>query len=93
MVDALSALSTEANGVSVVPEIQPWVVAGRIAAILGMGLCLSLAILFLLGAIWVWGVAMLVLTLPFVALMIGVERSKAARAMSGKPPGALEPEP
>ena len=73
------------------PEIQPWVVAGRIAAILGMGLTISLAILFLLGAIWVWGIAMLVLTLPFFTLMVGVERSKAAKAMTGKPPAALEP--
>ena len=73
------------------PEIQPWVVAGRIAAILGMGLTISLAILFFLGAIWGWGIALLVLTLPFFALMVGVERSKAAKAMTGKPPAALEP--
>jgi len=74
-----------------VPEIQPWVVAGRIAAILGMGITLSLGILFLLGAIWGWGLAMLLLTVPFMVLMMGIERSKAARAMSGKPPAALEP--
>ena len=73
------------------PEIQPWVVAGRIAAILGMGLTISLGILFLLGAIWVPGIVSLALTLPFFALMIGVERSKAAKAMTGKPPSSLEP--
>ena len=73
------------------PEIQPWVVAGRIAAILGMGITLSLGILFLLGAILGWGLAMLLLTVPFMVLMMGIERSKAARAMSGKPPAALEP--
>ncbi len=73
------------------PEIQPWVVVGRIAAILGMGLTISLGILFLLGAIWVPGIIALALTLPFFALMVGVERSKAARAMTGKPPPSLEP--
>lgn len=73
------------------PEIQPWVVVGRIAAILGMGLTISLAILFLLGGIWIWGIIMAFLTVPFFVLMIGVERSKAARAMTGIPPSALEP--
>ena len=73
------------------PEIQPWVVVGRIAAILGMGLTISLGILFLLGAIWVPGIIALALALPFFALMVGVERSKAARAMTGKPPPSLEP--
>ena len=74
------------------PEIQPWVVAGRIAAILGMGLTISLGILFLLGAIWVWAIALMLLTLPFFALMIAVERSKAAKAMTGRPPAALDPD-
>lgn len=73
------------------PEIQPWVVAGRIGAILGMGLTLSLGILFLLGAIWTWGIGMLLLMLPFAGLMIAVERSDAAKAMTGMPPPALEP--
>ena len=73
------------------PEIQPWVVVGRIAAILGMGLTISIGILLLLGAIWLPGVVALLLTLPFFALMIGVERSKAARSMTGEPPGATEP--
>ncbi len=74
-----------------VPEIQPWVVAGRIAAILGMGLSISVGILLLLMPEWVWGTVALAITAPFFALMIGVERSKAARAMTGKPPAALEP--
>jgi len=73
------------------PEIQPWVVAGRITAIIGMGLTISVGILLLLGALWVPGIIALVLTLPFFGLMIGVERSKAARSMTGKPPPALEP--
>ena len=72
------------------PEIQPWVVAGRIAAILGMGLTISVGILFLLGGIWLWGLGALALTVPFFLLMLGVERSKAAKAMTGKPPSALE---
>ena len=72
------------------PEIHPWVVAGRIAAILGMGLTISIGILLLLGALWVPGVVALALTAPFFALMIGVERSKAARSMTGKPPDAIE---
>lgn len=72
------------------PEIQPWVVAGRITGIIGMGLTISLGILFLLGALWVPGVIALVLTVPFVVLMVTVERSKAAQSMSGKPPAAFE---
>lgn len=73
------------------PEIQPWVIAGRITGILGMGLTISIGILLLLGAIWVPGLVTLALTVPFVGLMRVVERSKAARAMTGKPPAALEP--
>lgn len=73
------------------PEIQPWVIAGRITGILGMGLTISIGILFLLGGIWTWGLGALALTLPFLALMIGVERSKAAKAMTGQPPPALDP--
>jgi hypothetical protein len=73
------------------PEIHPWVVVGRIAAILGMGLTISIGILLLLGAIWLPGIVALLLTVPFFVLMVGVERSKAARSMTGKPPGATEP--
>jgi ABC-type Na+ efflux pump permease subunit len=73
------------------PDIQPWVVVGRIAAIIGMGLAISLAILFFLGALWLPAIVSTALVLPFVALMVGVERSKAARAMTGRPPPALEP--
>ena len=72
------------------PEIQPWVVAGRITGIIGMGLTISLGILFLLGALWVPGAIALVSTVPFFVLMVAVERSKAAQSMSGKPPAALE---
>lgn len=73
------------------PEIEPWVVAGRIAAIIGMGLTISLGILFLLGALWLPGIISIALTVPFFALMVRVERSKAAQRMTGKPPAALEP--
>jgi hypothetical protein len=73
------------------PEIRPWVVVGRIASIIGMGLTISIGILLLLGALWLPGIIALALTIPFVALMLGVERSKAAQSMTGKPPGAIEP--
>jgi hypothetical protein len=86
-----SVLSTEATGGSAVPEIQPWVVAGRIAAIIGMGLSISLAILFLLGALWLPGTVAAILAVPFFVMMVAIERSKAAKAMTGKPPTALEP--
>ena len=72
------------------PEIQPWVVAGRITGIIGLGLTISVGILLLLGALWVPGVIALLLALPFFVLMVIVERSKAAQSMSGKPPAALE---
>jgi hypothetical protein len=72
-------------------EIQPWVVAGRITAILGMGLSISVGILLLLVPQWLWGSVALALTVPFFLLMLAVERSKAARSMTGKPPAALEP--
>jgi hypothetical protein len=70
------------------PEIQPWVVAGRIAAILGMGLSISLGILLLLMPEWLWGTLAFAMTAPFLALMIAVERSKAAQSMTGKPPAS-----
>jgi hypothetical protein len=68
------------------------VVAGRIAAILGMGLSISVGILLLLVPEWLWGTVALAMTIPFFALMVMVERSKAARAMTGKPPTAPNPE-
>lgn len=73
------------------PEIHPWVVAGRIAAILGMGLSISIGILLLLIPEFVWGTIALAMAIPFFLLMVGVERSKAAQSMTGKPPTALEP--
>ena len=73
------------------PEIHPWVVVGRITAMIGMGLTLSVGILLLLGALWAPAVIALLLTVPFFVLMLGVERSKAARSMTGKPPDAIEP--
>ena len=72
------------------PDIHPWVVAGRITGIIGLGLTISIGVLLLLGAIWVPGMIALLLALPFFALMVIVERSKAAQEMSGKPPTALE---
>jgi uncharacterized membrane protein len=76
-----------------VPGIQPWVVAGRVTAILGMGLSISLAILFLLGSIWLWGAVFVVLSVLFGVGMVAIERSKAAQAMLGKGAAPLEPEP
>lgn len=72
-------------------DIQPWVVVGRITAILGMGLALSISILLYLGAIWLWATIALVVGGLFFGMMVLVERSKAARSMSGRPPAALEP--
>ena len=72
-------------------EFVPWVVAGRIAAVIGMGLAGSLGILFLLGAYWLWGVTALGVAALFFGMMMLVERSQAAQSMSGKPPAALEP--
>lgn len=69
-------------------EIVPWVVVGRIAAVIGMGLAASVGILFLLGAYWLWGAVALGVAALFVGMMMLVERSKAAQSMSGKPPAA-----
>ena len=69
--------------------VTPWVLAGRIFAIVGMAFFAAVAILFFIGGFWLWGLGSMALFFPFLLLIIVVERWQAARGMIGPP----DPEP
>lgn len=68
--------------------ITPFVLAGRILSILGMGFTAAVAILFFVGGFWLWGLAATVAFFPFLALITLVERYSAKHGLIG--PG-IEP--
>lgn len=66
--------------------VTPYVLAGRIFSILGMGLTAACAILLLIIPEWFWGIAMAVAFLPFLLLIFLVERYSAAHGLIGPEP-------
>ena len=70
--------------------ISPYVVAGRIFAIIGMSFFAAVAILFFIGGFWWWGIGAAVLFFPFLGLIALIERYSAQQGWIG--PDA-EPEP
>lgn len=66
--------------------ISPWVVAGRILAIIGMSFFAAAGILFFLGGFWLWGALALLAAVPFVALIVMVERYSTKRGWIGPEP-------
>jgi hypothetical protein len=63
--------------------VTPYVLAGRIFAILGMGFTAAVAILFFVGAFWWWGIAATLAFLPFLGLIVAVERYQSKHGMIG----------
>lgn len=55
-------------------QINPYLFVARIAAILGMSITLAVAILAVIGALWVLAGLSLLVAVPFIALMLYVER-------------------
>ena len=68
--------------------VTPWVLAGRIVAITGMGFFAAIAILLFIIPEWVLGGIAALLFFPFFGLIVLVERWQAKHGMIG-----LETEP
>lgn len=72
--------------------VTPWVLAGRILAILGMGFTAAVAILFFVGGFWLWGVAATAAFVPFFLLIVLVERYSVRHGLIGPPEPAPTPD-
>ncbi|MEO8539951.1 MAG: ComEC/Rec2 family competence protein [bacterium] len=63
--------------------VTPWVLAGRIVAITGMGLTAALAILSFVAPFWLWGIGFTLAFFPFFGLIALVERWQSKHGMIG----------
>ena len=68
--------------------VTPWVLAGRIVAITGMGLFAALAILAFVAPFWLWGLVFTLAFFPFFGLIVLVERWQSKHGMIGPEPDA-----
>jgi len=66
------------------PRIPTYIVIGRITAVVGMSLGIALGIFLLLGGLWLWGLAALVASLPFFAMIFLIERAPGGAEAGGK---------
>ena len=55
-------------------EIPLGIVVARIFIVSGIGIAAALAIFFLIGAIWLWGIVAAAVTVLFLFLMFAIER-------------------
>ena len=55
-------------------EIPLGIVVSRIFIVSGIGIAAALAIFFLIGAIWTWGIVAAAVTVVFLFLMFAIER-------------------
>ena len=55
-------------------EIPLGIVVARIFIVSGIGIAAALAIFFLIGAIWLWGLVAAAVTVLFLFLMFAIER-------------------
>lgn len=65
--------------------VTPWVLAGRIVSILGMGFTAAVAILFYVGGLWIWGLVATAAFVPFFLLIVVVERYSVRYGLIGPP--------
>lgn len=72
--------------------VTPWVMAGRIFSIIGMSLASALAILFLIGGFWWWGLGAALAFAPFFLLIVVVEKYQSRRGLIGPDLPAYEPD-
>ncbi len=64
-------------------QVTPFVVAGRILAVIGMGLTAAMAILLALIPAWEWAALSVAAFLPFFGLIVLVERYSVSRGLIG----------
>jgi membrane protein implicated in regulation of membrane protease activity len=65
--------------------VTPWVLAGRIFAILGMAFTAAAAILFLIAPFWWWALGAALAFVPFFLLIVVVERFQSKHGLIGPP--------
>lgn len=70
--------------------VTPYVLAGRIFSIIGMGFTAACAILLFIIPEWWWGLGMALAFFPFFGLILLVERYSAKNGLIGPP--QAEPE-
>ena len=63
--------------------VTPWVLAGRIFAIIGMGFTAAVAILLFIIPAWWLGLAVAAAFFPFFGLIVLVERYQSKHGMIG----------
>lgn len=63
--------------------VTPWVLAGRIFAIVGMSFFAAVCILMLIIPEWLYGTIAGLLFFPFFAMIVLVERFQAKHGMIG----------
>lgn len=63
--------------------VTPYVLAGRIFSIIGMGFTAACAILFLIIPEWWWALGSAAAFFPFFGLIVLVERFQAQHGMIG----------
>lgn len=68
--------------------VTPYVLAGRIFAIIGMGFTAASAILLFIIPAWGWGTIMALAFFPFFGLIVLVERHSAKHGLIGQEPEA-----
>jgi len=63
--------------------VTPWVLAGRILAIIGMAFFAAVAILMFIIPEWIYGLVSVLLFFPFFGLIVLVERYQSRHGMIG----------
>ncbi|GIW17562.1 MAG: hypothetical protein WHT63_11885 [Tepidiforma sp.] len=66
--------------------VTPWVLAGRIFAIIGMAFTAACAILFLVVPLWWWALGSALAFAPFFLLIVLVERYQSKHGLIGPEP-------
>lgn len=65
--------------------VTPYVLAGRIFSIIGMGLTSACAILLFIIPDWTWAVVFTLAFFPFLGLIVLVERLSTKHGLIGPP--------
>jgi hypothetical protein len=63
--------------------VTPYVLAGRILSILGMGFTAAVAILLFLVPAWIWAFAATAAFFPFLGLIVLVEKYSSKNGLIG----------
>ena len=65
------------------PPISPYVVTGRIIAIIGLSFFAAAGILLFIGGLVFWGVISILAVVPFLLMIIEIEKYSTAKGWIG----------